>query len=350
MKFIHTADIHLGSKNDSRFPKEISDEIKGELRSAFKNLVEYAKSRGVSLILLSGDVFDSDRPFKKDKDFFYSVVKNNPEINFLYLKGNHDRVENFEEELPNLKRFSDKWTVYEFGGLKFYGIEMTKENSSSLYSTLNLTKEDKNVVLMHGQKGSGRGDINLLKLRDKNIDYLALGHIHSFSAEKFDDRGVAVYSGCLLGRGYDEIGEKGFVIVNEENGKFSYEFKTLSTRVILEETVDVSGVKDAYEAAEIVKKSVTAGKKDILRVILTGELETKIEDLSVDLERLLLGRYAFLSVKDKTKLKLDLSAFSFDNSLIGEFIRTVEKSEYPEEDKQEIISYGLRALKGESLE
>ena len=85
MKFIHSADIHLGSKNDSRFPKEISDEIKAGLRSAFKGMVEYAKASGVFLILFSGDVFDSDRPFKKDKDFFYSVVKNNPEITFLYF-------------------------------------------------------------------------------------------------------------------------------------------------------------------------------------------------------------------------------------------------------------------------
>ena len=42
MKIIHTADIHLGSRMDSRFSKEIANERKAELRNTFKRLVEYA--------------------------------------------------------------------------------------------------------------------------------------------------------------------------------------------------------------------------------------------------------------------------------------------------------------------
>lgn len=70
MKIIHTADIHLGSKMDSRFNREISNERKIELRNTFKRLVEYAKANKVSVIMLCGDIFDSDKPYKKDKDFF----------------------------------------------------------------------------------------------------------------------------------------------------------------------------------------------------------------------------------------------------------------------------------------
>ena len=101
MKIIHTADIHLGSRMDSKFNKEIANERKAELRNTFKRLVEYAKDNGVSLIMLCGDMFDSDRPFKKDKDFFYSVVTANPDIDFLYLKGNHDISDAIPEELPD---------------------------------------------------------------------------------------------------------------------------------------------------------------------------------------------------------------------------------------------------------
>ena len=109
MKIIHTADIHLGSRMDSRFSKEIADERKAELRNTFKRLVEYAKENDVSVIMLCGDVFDSDRPFKKDKDFFYGIVTANPDIGFLYLKGNHDISDALPEELPeNLKLFQGK--------------------------------------------------------------------------------------------------------------------------------------------------------------------------------------------------------------------------------------------------
>ena len=90
MKFIHTADIHLGSKIEAKLPPEKTEERKAEVRAAFKNMVEKARVFGAKVILLCGDVFDGDRPLKKDKEFFYSVVRNNPDVNFLYLRGNHD--------------------------------------------------------------------------------------------------------------------------------------------------------------------------------------------------------------------------------------------------------------------
>ena len=102
MKIIHAADIHLGSKLDSKFSKTISDQRKVEVRNTFKRLVEYANSNSISLIMLSGDIFDSNTPVKKDKDFFYNVIKNNPNITFLYLKGNHD-VSNTNDFLLSIK-------------------------------------------------------------------------------------------------------------------------------------------------------------------------------------------------------------------------------------------------------
>ena len=38
MKIIHAADIHLGSKMDSRFPKEIAEKRKTEVRNTFRRL------------------------------------------------------------------------------------------------------------------------------------------------------------------------------------------------------------------------------------------------------------------------------------------------------------------------
>lgn len=90
MKIIHAADIHLGSKMDSRFPKEIAEKRKTEVRNTFRRLAKYAAENGVCAVLLAGDVFDSDIPFKKDKDFFYNVIENTPSVDFLYLRGNHD--------------------------------------------------------------------------------------------------------------------------------------------------------------------------------------------------------------------------------------------------------------------
>ena len=82
MKIIHTADIHLGSKINS-FPKDVSTVRKEELRNSFRRMVDFAKQNGVQVVLISGDLFDGVKPLVKDKDFFYSVVQNNPDIDFL---------------------------------------------------------------------------------------------------------------------------------------------------------------------------------------------------------------------------------------------------------------------------
>ena len=190
-KFIHCADVHLGSKMESKLTKEKAEERRMEVRNTFHRMVQYAKAEGVRAILLSGDVFDSDRPLKRDKEFFYSVVKGNPEMDFLYLRGNHDGKESYTEEgLSNLKTFSAEWTGYDYDDVYICGLEIVRENAQSFYSTLKLDKDRKNIVMLHGQVEATTGvdRVHVGKLADKNIDYLALGHIHSYSENKLDDK------------------------------------------------------------------------------------------------------------------------------------------------------------------
>lgn len=353
MKLIHCADIHLGSKIEAKLPKEKSDERKREVRTAFKRLVDYAAQNDIHIILLAGDVFDSDRPLKKDKEFFYSVVKNNPEIDFLYLRGNHDIQESYtENDLANLKTFSDEWRTYEYGDLTISGVEIAPYNSSSVYSTLKLDKNKKNIVMLHGQAGdvSGMDKINLTKLRNKNIDYLALGHIHSYSVAKLDDRAVYVYSGCLEGRGFDETGDKGFVEISV-NDAVEYRFVSCCLRKTEEYEVNVSGTEDIDSIYRAVKKSLRSEKKDIVRVTLTGEIDYDYDDLAQDVEKYLENDYYFVNVKNKTQRKFDVEKLQGDKSLHGEFIRLVlGDTSYPEEMKRQIISIGLKALGGREIE
>lgn len=340
MKIIHCADIHLGSTLSS-LPKDIALQRKADVQTNFARMVDFAKSEGISVILLSGDVFDTPNPPKKYLDFFYGVIKNSPEIDFLYLRGNHDLARE-PDEYPNLKIFSDTWTSYSYGDTTVSGIEL---NSESYYSTLSLDPSKKNIVMLHGQIGS---DINLTKLRDKNIDYLALGHIHSHSSGDIDLRGKYAYCGCLEGRGFDETGEKGFIILDTDGIGISHEFHPFSLKIIEEHRVDVSGVTSAYDASSRVNNTVNLKENGIYRIILTGELTDNIADLKDDVRSYLSRFCGHLSVKDETTLKINYGDYANDISLRGEFIRTVQAStEYTDEEKAVIISYGLKALAGE---
>ncbi len=345
MKLIHCADVHLGAKMES-LPKELSEKRKTELRNTFLRMVEFAKNNAVRVILLAGDLFDREKPYKKDTDFFYDVVKSNPEIDFLYLRGNHDEAGE-GRELPNLKTFSNEWSSYSYGDVVISGIELCAENMRSYYSTLALAADKKNILLLHGQIGE---EINLTKLRDKNIDYLALGHIHEFAEGKLDERGRYAYSGCLEGRGFDETGVKGFLLLDSEKG-ISYTFQPFSKRQIFRAEVDVTGLSEGHAMARKAKEQIAFDKDGIYRIELVGEVEAELDEFAADVRAYLESGCAYLSVKDCTKKKIDYDAYEYDNSLRGEFVRGVKAClDYTEEERAQIIAYGLKALAGREVD
>lgn len=348
MKIIHTADIHLGSKIERKLDREKSEERKREVRTAFDKIIDYARKEGVSAIILAGDVFDSVRPLKKDKEFFYNAVKANENIDFLYLRGNHDVLESYTENLPNLKTFEKTWTSYAYGNVVITGAELCGDNFSSAYSTLSLKKDDINVVTLHGQISDGAGEnlINLKKLKDKNIDYLALGHIHSYKSGAIDGRGEWAYPGCPEGRGFDETGAKGFILLDVNGDKIEKKFIENSIRKINDVSVDVSGAKDVYTAGTIVKERIDFNKNDLYRIRLTGEISFDAEGIEKDVAAMLAPRAYYITVKDETIIKTDISDYEGDVSVRGEFIRKVLNSDYTPEEKQAVITCGLKALAG----
>ena len=345
MKIIHCADIHLGAPINS-FPDEVSKERKREVRNTFIRMVQFAKEKGVKVIMLSGDVFDRDKPYKKDVEVFYDIVENNPEIDFLYLRGNHDQ-EGESIALSNLKTFSAAWQSYAYDDVVISGIEIGTENNVSMYSTLALNEKQKNIVMLHGQIG---GDINLTRLRDKGIDYLALGHIHQYEEGALDNRGRYAYSGCLEGRGFDETGVKGFVLLDVED-KLSYTFIPFSLRSIEKVELDVSGLQAGSEMVRLARAQIPFKKENIYRIELVGEVDADVDSFAEDVQKYLETDCAYVSVKDKTTKKMDYTIYEGDNSLKGEFVRTVrERTDYTEEEKAQIIAFGLKALAGREVD
>ena len=350
MKIIHCADLHLGSKIDNKL-KKISEDRKSEVRNAFSKMVEYANENNVSIILLSGDVFDSDKPYKKDKLFFYSIIEKYPNIDFMYLRGNHDSYEFNNQDYPNLKTFSELWTEYKYDNVSINGIEISNDNCTSFYSTLSLNEDNINIVMLHGQESDSTGmdKIKLSKLRNKNIDYLALGHIHSYQSNKLDSRGIYAYSGCLEGRGFDETGIKGFVLL-DVNKEIKHTFIPFSQRKIEELNVNVSEAKSLIDIINKVKDSLKSDYKNIYRINLIGEIDAELSFTENDVKSYL-NEYYFIDVKNKTKAKIDLSKYEKDLSLKGEFVRTANAcDDITEEQKQKIIALALRLLAGNEVD
>lgn len=366
MKFIHCADLHLDSKMNANLDKESAKERKGEILHTFERMVAYASENNITAILIAGDMFDTKNISATTRNTVLYHINEHTEITFYYLKGNHDN-DNFLSGLEiipsNLKMFGTKWTIYSEadGKITISGIELSAGNEGSAYVSLVLDSNKFNIVMLHGQESESSAKdkaevINLKALRNKGIDYLALGHVHAYKKEALDARGSYCYSGCLEGRGFDECGEHGFVVidVDEESGIYTHEFIPFAQRKIYAVNVDVTGCGTTVEMMERANRDLKeAGCEDssLVRIVLQGVLDVECEK---DIPYFLSGfknRFYFVKVYDETTLKIDVEDYMLDESLKGEYVRQVMADDsIPEEDKTIIIRYGLQAIAGEEVQ
>ena len=359
MRIIHCADLHLDSKMESNLPKEKAEERKQELLHTFARMVAYAEENEVSVIIIAGDLFDtaSTQQIRIKNQIEYEITQH-PNIDFVYLRGNHDKDDYFasmENKPDNLKCFGNTWSQFKYGPIAITGRELPDTMTDGIYSELILNPDEVNIVVMHGQTANSDGKddaplINLKKLMNKNIDYLALGHIHSHRYEKLDVRGTWAYAGCLEGRGFDECGEKGFYVLDCADKKIQPTFVNFASRTIHEVPVTLHGTMNYKEVLDAIKQETTAvPQKDLVKVVLQGDLS---EDTAIDTaayEQQLMSSFYFIKIEDKTQIAIDYTKYRNEISLKGEFVRHVEKQDIPVEEKNRIIMVGLKALAGQRI-
>lgn len=354
MKFIHCSDIHIDSKMKTHLNSHQALERKREILLTFERMVEFARTNNVCGIIIAGDMFDTTNVSISTKRRIHDLISNNADIDFLYLAGNHDEENLLEEfnDLDNLKIFTDKWTSFAYDDIVITGTKLAKNTNFDL---LSLDKNNVNIVVMHGQIGryNTRDNLEIIPLpalKDKNIDYLALGHIHRYEDDRLDNRGVYAYAGCLEGRGFDECGDKGFVLLEIINGKVSYEFVPFASRKLLEIQFDISEYNDWFEIEKAIIDELTdIDTTSMVKVELVGNFTLNMQKHIELCEKRLNERFYFAKIKDNSALKLNDLDYMNDYSLRGEYIRQVMGSDLSQDEKDQLILMGVKALDGEEL-
>lgn len=391
MKLIHVADLHLDSRLSTNLNEEKARERRHELTGTWLRLVDYAAKHAVSAILIAGDLFDTAAVTETTANTVIASISGHPEIAFFYVKGNHDQDSflNREEKLPeNLYLFGDSWKTYRLsGGIAISGRELgTNQNAVASHlpadwvsRTLQLNEEEFNIVMLHGQiiesrhgatteesvsvnasDASGDGEeIHLPEFADHGIDYLALGHVHKYMEGQLDGRGIWCYPGCLEGRGFDECGPHGFVLMDldPETHSMTRERIDIAARHLHEVTVDVSGLESTAAMEKAISHQLTEGKnsgalpaKDFVKVILSGELSMDAELNLPFLESRLGTMFYVTRLENRTTRHIPYEKFREDRSLKGSFIRNVEMDPaLTPEIRAEIIETGLRLLRGQEV-
>ena len=230
----------------------------------------------------------------------------------------------------------------------------------AVQSIWNLKEEDCNILMLHGALREGGPEvqneqgISLKQLSRYPIHYLALGHIHKREEGKCGSL-YYIYPGCLQGRGFDEEGEKGFYYleIEEETKEIKAEFVPLKEgefRIITLFLSEEDGTLDAEEKIRESLKKEGVEAKDSLRIILKGEKRAGEERNLRYLEKQLEEEYAYIEIKEETKLKLRKEEFIHEKGLKGEFLRMVSESEsLSEEEKEKLMILGIGLLQGEEL-
>lgn len=355
MRLIHCSDLHLDSKMESNLSAKQARERKAEILGTFARMVDWARENRVDGVVIAGDMFDSRRVSAKTADLVLDVIGNAGEVEFFYLRGNHDESRGVfgGRELPeNLLTFGKDWTYYRRGDVVIAGLEMDRENWERMYDALDLPEDTANIVVLHGQESTQPGEecIAIPRLRGRNIDYLALGHIHSCRQEKLDDRGSWAYCGCLEGRGFDECGEKGFVVLDIEKGRLETRFIPFAARQLREVVVDISDCVTITQLQTAMERAAAAvSPESMVKFTLVGTYTPETQKDLTFLTRSLSQRFFFVKIRDDSRFRIERGAYEHDASLKGEFIRLVMGSDKTEEEKARIICAGLQALAGEEV-
>ena len=383
MRIIHCADIHLDSALTTHLDKERARSRRKEILDTFRRMLIYASENGVQAVIIAGDLFDSETVSSSTVNVVLGEIARYNELEVYYLQGNHDPGKSIfaGKIIPeNLHTFEDRWTYYRLdknagesgydnemladSNIVLAGIELTADNKNSIYDELSIRESDVNIVTLHGQAqaygiAQGTEDICLDKLKDRGIDYLALGHIHKPKKENLDHRGIYVYPGCLEGRGFDECGAHGFVLVDIDD--MTHELKTkfipFAYRRLYDVQVDITDAADSHDAADMIAemlyREVNSHESDqsqaLVKITVNGSIDVE-KEIDMDyLFRQFEDSFYYMKLVDKTNLKVDPLKYVHDMSLKGEFIRLVLEQDMSEEDKAFIIQTGVRALDGEEV-
>ena len=346
MKILHTADLHLGASFGTRLNAREASLRREELLSSLLRLLRFAGEEGCAAVIIAGDLFDTEAAAAALAPTVFSLIGQHSDMDFYYLIGNHEGAAGLPQSLPkNLHIFGDKFDYFRKGNTVFFG---KRDLHPSDFDNIHLQYSDFNILIAHGAWAEGyatSADLPLGLLASKGIDYLALGHYHAYEARRIDRRGTAVYCGCPEGRGFDETGRKGAVLIDTD-GTPSHRFVPLAKRTLHRITADISDAKSLAEVLLICEAALqAAAPEDLVRLSTVGRRKWLPPVHPETLLHHFNGRFYHFEAEDGSEAAPCVEKLRKESSLRGAFIRLVEAdASLSEDERNRILSLGLAAI------
>ena len=329
LRFIHAADWHLDSAFGA-LPAPQAARRRRESRETPVRLAEYVRSHDIDLVLLAGDLLDTGSAFRETTEVLAAAFARMA-VPVLIAPGNHDcavpgGLWDTAEWPENVHIFREsRMTAVEFPqwNLTVHGAGFTAPDcTESLLSGFTAPTDGRvHIGLLHGEVEAAEARYNPIRRQDiaaSGLAYLALGHIHKRMEPQKSGDTLWAWPGCMEGRGFDELGEKGFYEgVIADDGAVTLQFVPFARRRYEILTVDVTG-KDPRAAVEEALPNHTADH--LYRILLTGETGEAGVNIAA-LQEALAERFWALEVRDHTRMAEDVWARAEEDSLRGLFLR-----------------------------
>jgi len=320
MKILHSADWHLDSPITGRTDEQ-ARHLRQELLMLPDRVVSLCKAEGCDLLLLAGDLFDG----QYTKDSFLAVSKALADANIpvFIAPGNHDYCHNggvYEAEIwpENVHIFTQPHMVaVQLPQLDctVYGAGYRAMDCPALLEDFHAEGDARwHIGILHSdpmQSTSPYAPMNVTQVKESALDYLALGHIHKAGNFRAGDT-LCAWPGCPMGRGYDEPGIRGVLLVELEN-EVNARFLPLNTPRFYDETVEVG--ENALESVSAVLPPVQTN--DFYRITLTG-YANNLDTAAICSQ---FPHTPNLELRDRTMEEKDLWSVIHEDSLEGLYFK-----------------------------
>lgn len=381
MKFLHTADIHIGAKFSGLGAK--GKEQRQQIKETFKKVIDTAISEKVDVVLISGDLFDSNVQGQSDIDFVVEQFKRleGKGISVCIIGGTHDYVGSnsvlkkakLNEVLKNTHLLNGNKPFAKLDGLDLtvYGISLTSSKSpkSPLKNFPSNDRSKFNVGMIHGSFDTGQVDkddwvFTSGEIESTGLNYLACGHWHSYF-EIPTKKVKSLYPGSPELIAIDQKDSGNIVIVEiEGSGKVKAEKKRVGKRRYEKLVLDAD---KAFKGDALkIELSKRADPDLILDVEITGMVDVEDKAQACPPESREEGRRGMeeledkffrLRIKDNSHIKLDeIDPSKYpENVTIGKFVRSMQekikaaKSEDEKSIAEESLQLGVALLSGKEV-
>lgn len=316
IKILHSADWHLDSPMSGHSP-ENGEFLRRELRKIPEKIAALAKAESCDLMLLAGDLFEGTAL----PETVRSVQKalSQAGIPVFISPGNHDflcpgspyEMAGWPENVHIFKEPGIQSVSLPELDCKIYGAGYTAMDCPALLKGFQAEgQEQYHIGILHGEADTARSSycpISKEQLRSSALTYLALGHIHKGGSTRSGET-LCAWPGCPMGHGYDELGEKGALIVTLDDG-VDLSFRPLDGPRFYDEYLE-AGTNPLPSLRGFLPSLPT---EDFYRITLTGY------SAGVDMQSLYSAfpHIPNLILRDETLPEMDLWQAAGEDSLEG---------------------------------